>query len=95
MSKRQIKMAIVRTALLNAATELLRSGGIPSASTRAIATAANVSTGAIFSHFDSHGALLDEAMSADAEAAQTEINRLNAEIVRVQAIMPRRKRVIG
>lgn len=95
MSKRQTKMVIVRTALLTAATDLLRVGGIPAASTRAIAQAANVSTGAIFSHFNSHGALLDEAMTADASAAQAEINRLNAEIIRIQTIMPKRRRVAG
>lgn len=93
MSKRAEKMVKVRQALLTAATELMRVGGIPAASTRSVATSANVTTGAIFSTFGSHSALLDLTMSQDAAAAQTEINRLNAEIARIEAIRPKRKRV--
>lgn len=88
--KRPEKVARVRQALLAAATQLLKTGGVPAASTRAIALAANTSTGAIFSHYGSHGKLLDDAMSQDPDAAEFEIDRLKAEIARIREIQPRK-----
>lgn len=93
MTKRPEKVAAVRQALLGAAIGLLKTGGVPAASTRGIALAASTSTGAIFSHYGSHGKLLDDAMSQDLAAGQFEIDRLTAEIARIQEIMPKRKRV--
>lgn len=80
------KLAEVRQALLSAAITLLRAGGSPAATTRAVAKASGLTVGAIFSQFGSRGSMLDEAMRQDPQAAEREMDRLRVELLRLESL---------